>query len=225
MKKNASSYFPLKMFCKSAPDGILVGPTEFRNEQDFLYPERRLRLNSTIIWIPGKQAHIGLASYVDAQKNGDEAAIAKLKELGIPLGIRFSDDNDFSGTYDVVKEDKPQRGEEVAKAKLVELGIPLNARFGYSPSDDLTSTYVVRSPDAPRRGRRPGSGPVVKVMRAKFAQRFEDGTEFKAGDVVKITFRGKFVKNDGGSKTFQNVYERPSKDELEAFLADEAKTR
>lgn len=183
MKKNASSYFPLKTFCKSAPDGILVGPTEFRNEQDFLYPERRLRLNSTIIWIPGKQIHIGLASYVDAQKNGDEAALAKLKELGIPLGVRFSDDNDFSGTYDVVKEDKP------------------------------------------RRGRRPGSGPVVKVMRARFAQRFEDGTEFKAGDVVKITFRGKFVKNDGGSKTFQNVYERPSKEELEAFLADEAKTR
>ena len=184
MKKNASSYFSLKTkFCKSAPDGILVGPTEFRNEQDFLYPERRLRLNSTIIWIPGKQVHIGLASYVDAQKNGDEAALAKLKELGIPLGIRFSDDNDFSGTYDVVKEDKP------------------------------------------RRGRRPGSGPVVKVMRAKFAQWFEDGTEFKAGDVVKITFRGKFVKNDGGSKTFQNVYERPSKEELEAFLADEAKTR
>ena len=179
MKKNASSYFPLKTFCKSAPDGILVGPTEFRNEQDFLYPERRLRLNSTIIWIPGKQIHIGLASYVDAQKNGDEAALAKLKELEIPLGVRFSDDNDFSGTYDVVKEDKP------------------------------------------RRGRRPGSGCPVKVMRAQFAQKFEDGTEFKAGDVVKITFRKKFVKNDGGLKKFQNVYERPTEEELKAFLESE----
>ena len=121
--------------------------------------------------------------------------------------------------------DHAVRGEEVAKAKLVELGIPLNARFGYSPSDDLTSTYIVRSSDAPRRGRKPGSGCPVKVMRAQFAQKFEDGTEFKAGDIVKITFRKKFVKNDGGSKTFQNLYERPTEEELKAFLLEEAKTR
>ena len=181
MKKNASSYFPLKMLCKSAPDGVLFGPTEFRNEQHFLYPERRLRLNSTIIWIPGKQIHICVASYVDAFRNGDEEAIAKLAELGVPAGINF----------------------------------------GYGPKDDLTCMYTVQSPDAKRRGRKPGSGPVVKVMRAKFAQRFEDGTEFKAGDVVKIVFRGKFVKNDGGSKTFQNVYERPTEEELDAFLKSE----
>lgn len=179
MKKNSSSYFPLKMLSPSAPDGVMFGPTEYKNEQDYLYPERRLKLNSTIIWIPERQVHIGLASYVDAQKNGDEAALAKLAELGIPLGIRFSDDNDFSGTYDVAKE------------------------------------------DAPRRGRRPGSGCPVKIMRAQFAQRFEDGTEFKAGDVVKITFRKKFVKDDGGSKTFQNLYERPTEEELKEFLEKE----
>lgn len=179
MKKSSSSYFPLKMLSPSAPGGILFGPTEYKNERDYLYPERRLKLNSTIIWIPEKQVHIGIASYVDAQKNGDEAALAKLKELGIPLGVRFSDDNDFSGTYDVVKE------------------------------------------DAPRRGRKPGSGCPVKVMRAQFAQRFEDGTEFKAGDVVKITFRKKFVKDDGGSKTFQNLYERPTDEELKEFLESE----
>ena len=62
-------------------------------------------------------------------------------------------------------------------------------------------------------------------MRAQFAQKFEDGTEFKAGDVVRITFRKKLLKNDGGPKTFQNLYERPSKEELDAFLAEEAKTR
>jgi len=179
MKKNSSSYFPLKMLSPSAPKGVMFGPTEFKSERDYLYPERRLKLNSTIIWVPEKQVHIGIASYVDAQKNGDEAALAKLKELGIPLGIRFSDDNDFSGTYDVVKE------------------------------------------DAPRRGRKPGSGCPVKVMRAQFAQRFEDGTEFKAGDVVKITFRKKFVKDDGGSKTFQNLYERPTDEELKEFLESE----
>ena len=179
MKKNSSSYFPLKMLSPSAPKGVMFGPTEFKSERDYLYPERRLKLNSTIIWVPEKQVHIGIASYVDAQKNGDEAALAKLAELGIPLGIRFSDDNDFSGTYDVVKE------------------------------------------DAPRRGRKPGSGCPVKVMRAQFAQRFEDGTEFKVGDVVKITFRKKFVKDDGGSKTFQNLYERPTDEELKEFLESE----
>jgi len=179
MKKNSSSYFPLKMLSPSAPKGVMFGPTEFKSERDYLYPERRLKLNSTIIWVPEKQVHIGIASYVDAQKNSDEAALAKLAELGIPLGIRFSDDNDFSGTYDVVKE------------------------------------------DAPRRGRKPGSGCPVKIMRAQFAQRFEDGTEFKAGDVVKITFRKKFVKDDGGSKTFQNVYERPTDEELKGFLESE----
>lgn len=182
MKKSSSSYFPLKMLSPSAPKGVMFGPTEFK-EMCWLYPERRLKSSSTIIWIPEKQIHIGIASYVDAQKNNDEAALTKLEELGIPLGVRFSNDNDFSGTYDVVKEDKP------------------------------------------RRGRKPGSGCPVKVMRAKFAQRFEDGTEFKAGDIVKITFRKKFVKDDGGSKTFQNLYERPSKEEIEAFLAEEeAKT-
>lgn len=179
MKKNSSSYFPLKMLSPSAPKGVMFGPTEFKSERDYLYPERRLKLNSTIIWVPEKQVHIGIASYVDAQKNSDEAALAKLAELGIPLGIRFSDDNDFSGTYDVMKE------------------------------------------DAPRRGRKPGSGCPVKIMRAQFAQRFEDGTEFKVGDVVKITFRKKFMKDDGGSKTFQNLYERPTDKELKEFLESE----
>lgn len=179
MKKNSSSYFPLKMLCPAAPNGVMFGPTEFKAERDYLYPERRLKLNSTIIWVPSKKIHIGIASYVDAQKNGDEAALAKLAELGIPMGIRFSDDNDFSGTYDVVKE------------------------------------------DAPCRGRKPGSGPVVKIMRAQFPASFEDGSKFDVGDIVKITFRKKFVKDDGGSKKFQNVYERPTKEETDAFLASE----
>lgn len=174
-----TTWIKLAQIAPGANSNIYLGCTEFKSERDYLYPERRLKLNSTIIWVPEKQVHIGIASYVDAQKNGDEAALAKLAELGIPLGIRFSDDNDFSGTYDVVKE------------------------------------------DAPRRGRKPGSGCPVKIMRAQFAQRFEDGTEFKAGDVVKITFRKKFVKDDGRSKTFQNLYERPTDEELKAFLESE----
>lgn len=174
-----TTWIKLAQIAPGANPNIYLGCTEFKSERDYLYPDRRLRLNSTIIWIPEKRVHIGIASYVDAQKNGDEAALAKLRELGIPLGVRFSGDNDFSGTYDVVDESKP------------------------------------------RRGRKPGSGCPVKVMRAQFAQRFEDGTEFKAGDVVKITFRKKFVKDDGGSKKFQNVYERPTEEELKAFLESE----
>jgi len=179
MRSN-SSYFPLSMLNPTAPKGVMFGPTEFKNECDYLYPERRLKLGSTIIWIPGKKVHIGLASYVDAQKNGDEAALARLKELGIPLGIKFTEDNDFSNTYELESE---------AQAK---------------------------------RGRKPGSGPVTKIMRAEIAQKFEDGSAFKVGDVVKILFRKKFVKDSGGTKTFRNVYERPTEEEIKAFLEKEA---
>lgn len=179
-----TDWYKFSTICPGAPAGVYFGITQFGNIPDAVHPERMMKKDSTVIWVPEKKAHVGIASYVEAQ-----------------------------------------RGEEVAKAKLVELGIPLNARFGYSPSDDLTSTYVVRSSDAPRRGRKPGSGCPVKVMRAQFAASYEDGTRFRPGDVVKITFRKKFVKNDGGSKTFQNMYERPSKEELDAFLAEEAKTR
>lgn len=178
-KSNQSSYFPLQMLDRRAPKGVMFGPTEFKAERDYLYPERRLKLNSTIIWIPAEKIHIGIASYVDAQKNGDEAALAKLAGLGIPLGVKFSADNDFSGTYDVVKE------------------------------------------DAPRRGRRPGSGPVSKVMRAEFAAEYEDGRKFKKGDVVKILFRAKYAGESGGAKAFRNVYERPTEEELKAFLESE----
>lgn len=175
-----TNWYKLNMVCPGAPAGVYFGITQFGNIPDAVHPERTMKKDSTVIWVPEKKAHVGIASYVEAQ-----------------------------------------RGEEMAKAKLAELGIPLNAQFGYSPSDDLTSTYVVRSPGAARRGRKPGSGCPVKIMRAQFAQKFEDGTEFKVGDVVKITFRKKFVKDDGGSKTFQNMYERPTDEELKAFLESE----
>lgn len=174
-----TNWIKLAQIAPGANPNIYLGCTDFKAERDYLYPERRLKLNSTIIWIPAKKIHVGIASYVDAQKNGDEAALAKLTELGIPLGVKFSADNDFSGTYDVVKE------------------------------------------DAPRRGRKPGSGPVAKVMRAEFAAEYEDGRKFKKGDVVKILFRAKYAGESGGAKAFRNVYERPTEEELKEFLEKE----
>lgn len=109
-----------------------------------------------------------------------------------------------------------QAGNDAAALKTFkECGIPLGIDFGVGR--DLTSTYVVKK----RRESKPRA-PAVKVMRAKYAARFEDGSAFKAGDVVKIVFRKKFVSDAGGSKRFQNAYERPTSEEREAFLKSEA---
>ena len=67
-------WYKLKTICPSAPDGVYFGITQFSNVQDHLYPERSPKKDSTVIWVPAAKAHIGIASYVDAQRNGDEAA-------------------------------------------------------------------------------------------------------------------------------------------------------
>ena len=175
-----TDWYKLRTVCPGAPDGVYFGITQCGDVHDAVHPERVMKKDSTVIWVPGKKAHVGIASYVEAQ-----------------------------------------RGDEAARAKLAELGVPLGAQFGYSPSDDLSATYVVRKAAGARRGRKPGSGLPVKVMRAEYAASYEDGTKFKAGDVVKITFRKKFVSDAGGTKKFRNMYERPTKEELDAFLESE----
>ena len=96
---NTSSYFPCSMLDRRAPKGCMFGPTEFKNERCWLYPNHKLKLNSTIIWLPKQKIHIGIASYIEAQANHDEEALKKLADLQIPLGMKFSADNDFSDTY------------------------------------------------------------------------------------------------------------------------------
>ena len=179
----SNSWLKLSTIKPGCNPEAMFGCTEFKNERDYLYNDRVMKLGATIIWIPSKQVHICVASYVDAFRNGDEEAIAKLAELGVPAGINF----------------------------------------GYGPKDDLTCMYTVQSPDARRRGRRPGSGPVVKVMRAEFDAEFDDGARFKAGTVVKIEFRNRFVEDRGGRKIFRNTYLRPSAEEIAAFLKSERK--
>lgn len=107
--------------------------------------------------------------------------------------------------------------DEAAKEKLRSIGVPPGIDFGYRPGDDMSSTYEVR------RKPRAKKADSVKVMRAAYAAEFEDGGRFRAGDVVRIVFRKKFVRDSAGVKKFRNVYERPSKEELDAFLESEAK--
>lgn len=90
MTKSNSGYFPLKMLCKSAPQDCLFGPTTYKNEHDCIYPKKSIPLNSTVIWLPKQHKTVALTSYLDAQANGDQEAIAKIQELGIPLGINFN---------------------------------------------------------------------------------------------------------------------------------------
>lgn len=89
MKFNQSSYFPLRMMCKSAPANALFGPTTFKNEKDCIYPDVNIPLNSTVIWLPKQHKTISLESYYKAQADNDVEALAKITALGIPLGIDF----------------------------------------------------------------------------------------------------------------------------------------
>ena len=171
------NWFKLRTLSKTCDPTAMFGITDRSNEPDYLYPDRSPRKGSTVIWHPTAKAHISIGSYVEAVRNRDEAALAKLAAIGIPADINF----------------------------------------GFGPSEDMSSTYVkLKKPRAKK-------ADSVKVMRAAYAAAFEDGTRFNAGDVVKILFRKKFVRDVAGSKKFQNVYERPTADELKAFLESEKK--
>lgn len=171
------NWFKLRTVSKTCDPTVMFGITDRSNEQDYLYPDRSPRKGSTVIWHPSAKAHISIGSYVEAVRNRDEAAIAKMAAIGIPADINF----------------------------------------GYGPNDDMSSTYTkLKAPRAKK-------ADSVKVMRAKFASTFEDGGRFVTGDVVKIVFRKKFVTDAGGSKKFQNAYERPTAEELKAFLESEKK--
>lgn len=171
------NWFKLRTISKTCDPVAMFGITDRANEQDYLYPDRSPRKGSTVIWHPTAKAHISVGSYVEAVRNHDEAALAKLAAIGIPADINF----------------------------------------GFRPDEDMSSTYVkLKKPRAKK-------ADSVKVMRASYAAAFEDGTRFNAGDIVKILFRKKFVRDVGGSKKFQNAYERPTEDELKAFLESEKK--
>lgn len=172
------NWFKLRTISKTCDPAAMFGITDRANEQDYLYPDRSPRKGSTVIWHPTAKAHISVGSYVEAVRNHDEAALAKLAAIGIPADIDF----------------------------------------GFRPDEDMSSTYTKLKVAKPRAKKADS----VKVMRAKFASMFEDGGRFVTGDVVKIVFRKKFVGGAAGSKRFQNVYERPTADELKAFLAEEA---
>ena len=169
------NWFKLRTLSKTCDPTAMFGITDRSNEPDYLYPDRSPKKGSTVIWHPTAKAHISVGSYVEAVRNRDEAAIAKLAAIGIPADINF----------------------------------------GFGSNEDMSSTYVkLKKPRAKK-------ADSVKVMRAKFASTFEDGGAFGVGDVVKIVFRKKFVTDTGGSKKFQNAYERPTEDELKAFLESE----
>lgn len=171
------NWFKLRTLSKTCDPTVMFGITDRSNEPDYLYPDRSPKKGSTVIWHPTAKAHISVGSYVEAVRNRDEAALAKLAAIGIPADINF----------------------------------------GFGLNEDMSSTYVkLKKP----RVKKTDS---VKVMRASYAAAFEDGTRFKAGDVVKILFRKKFVGGVTGSKRFQNMYERPTADELKAFLDSEKK--
>jgi len=177
---SANGWYKLRTMCPAASAEAMLGVTDFAGQRCWLYPDRVLKRGSTVIWVPSARAHVGIASYVDAVRSKDEAALARLSGLGVPPGISF----------------------------------------GYGPSDDLSSTWTPYDEKKPRRKKADS----VAVMRAQFAAQFEDGGRFEKGEVVKILFRKKFVRETAsGCKKFENVYLRPSAEELAEFLGGENK--
>lgn len=173
---NTSSYFPIKMLDRNAPDGILFGPSNFKSESDWLYPDRLLKINSTIIWCPDQHKTIGIGSYADAVRNADEEALKKLDELGIPRNL-----------------------------------LP---KLGFTASDDFSSTYTLRKTKAERKPKKPS----IAILPAKFKGEFDDGNgSFKVGDLIKIHMRAEFVSDRNGTKKFQNLYYKPTPEEIKAF--------
>ena len=143
MKFNNSSYFPLRMLDRRAPANCLFGPSNFKNERCWLYPNHKLKLNSTIIWLPDQKVHIGIASYVEAYANNDMEAIAKLEGLGIPAGIKFSADNDFSDTYEI--DNTPLRPTREKKLVVKTMRVAFGGRYddggAFKPGDLVKITF------------------------------------------------------------------------------------
>ncbi len=143
MKFNNSSYFPLQMLDRRAPKDCLFGPSNFKNERCWLYPNHKLKLNSTIIWLPKLKVHIGIASYVEAYANEDKEAIEKLEGLGIPAGIKFSEDNDFSDTYEI--DNTPLRPTRTKKPSVKVMRVNFGGHYddggSFKPGDLVKITF------------------------------------------------------------------------------------
>lgn len=123
----------------------------------------------------------------------------------------------FSTSVATIAEANWNSDEEIL-AKLESAGIPRGCSFGYRKGEDLSMMYT-ETPKKPRAKKRDS----VKVMRAEYSAMYEDGEKFEKGTIVKILFRKKFVRNDDGTKKFQNEYVRPSAEEITDFIKAEKK--
>ena len=92
---------------KGKMSGWRAGPSNFPFE-DLLYPNRKYKKGAMVMRNKYLKAgsmsgekYISLASYFDAIKNNDEAAIGLLNALGIPLDLTFGMDpnDDYSNNY------------------------------------------------------------------------------------------------------------------------------
>lgn len=105
-----ANFHPLKMLSprtKNVPDGWLAGPASSGNrmnvrsmvEQDAIYPGKRLKPLSMVMWNPDLHKTVSWASYCHAIKNNDEEAIAKIQALGLPLDLDLGIGFDFDDNW------------------------------------------------------------------------------------------------------------------------------
>lgn len=91
---NTSSWFPVSIYLKdpkekAAAEGVLFGPAKQREFLNFPYPKEVVKKDEVVIWVPSKHKSVSLKSYERALKSDDVETIAKIAELGIPLGCTF----------------------------------------------------------------------------------------------------------------------------------------
>ena len=145
-----------------------------------------------------------------------------LREVAMTISQLQKDKEETEKKMEVlVDKVREYKNDEEALKKLDELGIPRNLlpKFGFTMSDDFSSTYTLKKSKAPRKPKKPS----VTILPAKFKGTFDDGNgDFNIGDIIKIHMRAEFVSDKHGVKKFRNLYFKPTIEELEAYRREHA---
>ena len=88
-RNNQSSWFPMKVYVKSAPNGVMFGPCLQNEKTNYPYPNEKIKKDSIVIWVPAEHKTVSLASYERAHQEQDIEALGKISRLGIPLDCTF----------------------------------------------------------------------------------------------------------------------------------------
>lgn len=88
-RNNTSSWFPMKLYDKTAQDGVLFGPAKQPEKTSYLYPNEKIKKDETVIWVPAEHKTVSLKSYERAHLENDIEKLGLISKIGIALGCTF----------------------------------------------------------------------------------------------------------------------------------------